>query len=134
MTASSLGNCRTITVYQVKFCAGCIKNLKVSVNFPQPFCCCCCRRCCCCCSGGVFLPSVSDNLAESGLTSMGSIWRIQKKKSQRDSLSTQSCFLRPLVQSYTFRREGLEQSPAPVSMFKSMSSTIIQAELLPQKI
>ena len=28
MTASSLGNCRTITVYHVKFCACCIKKNK----------------------------------------------------------------------------------------------------------
>ena len=28
MTASSLGNCRTITVYHVNFCACCIKQLK----------------------------------------------------------------------------------------------------------
>ena len=56
-----------------------------------------------------------------------------KKKSQKDSLLILSCYLRPLVQSNILRREGLERSPAPVSMFRSMSSIIIQAELLPQR-
>ena len=66
------------------------------------------------------MPSISDNLAEGGLTSIGSTWRI--------------LLLSATVSSrYTFRREGLEQSPEPVNMFRSMSSIIIQAELLPQR-
>ena len=56
-----------------------------------------------------------------------------KKNVAKNSILILSFFLRPLVQSYTFRREGLEQSPAPVSMFRSMSSIIIQAELLWRK-